>query len=214
MTAAAPAVLAVDGALWALAKPSGLVVHRTNDPDRDDLLSWCVREAGAPTSLCAVHRLDAETSGVVLCAADARLAAELGALFAAHAVRKTYLALVVGRPHQRGTIDRALPDARRGEALPAVTRYATEERLGGFTLLRVEPETGRKHQIRRHLHGVGHPLVGDTRYRPRRFRPVPGFPGRLWLHALRVALPDGRAFEAPLPGELAAHLAVLRGGAG
>ncbi len=90
-----------------------------------------------------------------------------------------------------------------------MTRYALAEALGAFSLLRVRPETGRKHQIRRHLHGIGLPLVGDTRYRGR-FRPVPGFPGRLFLHAWRLSLPDGRSFESPLPPELEACILELR----
>ena len=101
----------------------------------------------------------------------------------------------------------------RGRTQPAVTRYRCLAVHGRFSYLEVRPETGRKHQIRRHLHGIGHPLVGDTRYRPRRFRAVPGFPGRIWLHALRLELPDGRHFEAPLPPELSAHLEVLAAGA-
>jgi len=74
-------------------------------------------------------------------------------------------------------------------------------------------ETGRTHQIRVHLAAIGHPVVGDTRYGPPRFRPVPAFPGRLWLHAHRVRLPDGWEVLSPLPASLEAHLEVLRAGA-
>jgi 23S rRNA pseudouridine955/2504/2580 synthase len=91
----------------------------------------------------------------------------------------------------------------------AVTRYRLEAWLGPFSLLTVRPETGRKHQIRRHLQTIGHAVVGDDRYPPRRFRKVPGFPGRLWLHANELTLPDGRRFRAPLAAELDDHLRLL-----
>ena len=100
---------------------------------------------------------------------------------------------------------------RRGRPLPAVTRYRHREALGGFSLVEARPETGRKHQIRRHLHGIGHPIVGDERYRPRRFKAVPGYPGRLWLHAAALELPDGHTIVAPLPPALMDHLDRLRG---
>ena len=83
------------------------------------------------------------------------------------------------------------------------------EWIGAFTLIEARPATGRKHQIRRHLHGLGHPIVGDERYPLPRFRAVPGFPGRLWLHALGVMLPDETILQDPLPPELEAHLAFM-----
>ena len=139
---------------------------------------------GAPSDLAPVHRLDRETSGVLLCASDPALRAELGAFFASGRVEKRYRALVHGRTHAKGIVRRALADGRRGRPLPAVTRYRRLEALGRVTLIEARPETGRKHQIRRHLAGVGHFVVGDERYPPRRFSGVPGFPGRLWLHAM------------------------------
>ncbi len=205
----APEVLKVDGALWVLAKPSGLASHPTGT-DVPDVITWAIANAGAPPDLAPAHRLDRETSGVLVSARDAALRAELGALFAAGEVDKRYLALVHGRTNAKGIIRRPLQDSRRGRALPAVTRYRRVEALGRVTLIEARPETGRQHQIRRHMTGIGHSVVGDERYPPRRFSPVAGFPGRLWLHAFSVAFPDGRAFEAPLPSELADHLALLR----
>src|SRR5690606_14273653 len=145
-----------------------------------DLVSWL---RGQGEDALPVHRLDAESSGLVICAAEPALRQEAAGWFAEGRIEKTYLALVAGRARPKGVIRRALEDARRGRPLPAVTRYRTLELLGGVSLLRVRPETGRKHQIRRHMQGLGHPLVGDTRYGPRRPLRVPGFPGRLWLHA-------------------------------
>lgn len=203
-----PAILRREGALWALAKPAGLAAHPTGDPSVPDVIGWAVAH-GAPEGLAPVHRLDRDTSGVLLASHDPVLRASLGALFAEGAVRKRYLALVAGRAHAKGIVRRPLADARRGRPLPAVTRYRRLAIFGRVSLLEVRPETGRRHQIRRHLAGIGLPIVGDARYGPRRFAPVAGFPGRLWLHAASLELPDGRVFEAPLPRELADHLALL-----
>jgi 23S rRNA-/tRNA-specific pseudouridylate synthase len=157
-----------------------------------------------------LHRLDVDTSGVLLCTADPVERSRVQVLFAEGGVQKTYVALVHGRTHAKGIIRRGLRDARRKSTLEAVTRYTMLESLGFCTLVRVRPETGRKHQVRRHLQGLGHAVVGDRRYRPKRGRKVLGDPGRLWLHAARLVMPDGTVFEAPLPPELEAHLAVLR----
>jgi 23S rRNA-/tRNA-specific pseudouridylate synthase len=129
--------------------------------------------------------------------------------FAEGTVQKRYLALVFGQTRDKGIIRRALADGRRSKPLEAVTRYRTLEKFSKWSLLSVRPETGRKHQIRRHLQGIGHAVIGDTRYLPRGRPTVPAFPGRLWLHAERIEI-DGRTFEAPLAPELEAHLAVLR----
>lgn len=195
-------------------KPAGWVVHAAEADETRELLSWAVQAGHAPPEVAPVHRLDRETSGVVLLSADPALRGALGRAFAVGEVHKTYRALVHGRTHRKGIVRRPLADARRGRPLEAVTRYRTLEWLGGFSLVEVRPETGRRHQIRRHLQMIGHPVVGDERYGPRRFRPVPAFPGRLWLHAARLALPDGRVFESSLPPELESHLDALRAGLG
>lgn len=197
-----------DGDLWVFYKPVGLATH-PGDKRVPDLVTHAREHMDAPGDLSPIHRLDKETSGIVLLSPDAALRGELGKLFAAGTITKRYLALVQGLTHRKGVIRKPLPDARRGQPLPSVTRYRALERLGGFTLLRVRPETGRKHQIRRHLQLIGRPIVGDTRYPGRKRIPVPGFPGRLWLHSLSITLPDGRVFEAPLPKQLVDHLEAL-----
>lgn len=209
---AEPALLAESGGVYALSKPAGWVVHAAMARETHDLRAWCAAQRSLPRGLEPLHRLDRDTSGVVLFAADPAVRATVGKAFMAGQVKKTYLALVFGKAHQKGKIDRPLAPDDGGEPQEALTRYRMEERLGGFSLLRVMPETGRKHQVRRHLQGIGHPVVGDERYHLRRFRAVPAFPGRLWLHAFRIELPDGPAFEAPLPPELEAHLTALRAG--
>ncbi len=207
----APRILSVHGSVVAVHKPSGMQVHPANASADLDLVSWLDSEPMAPPGATPVHRLDKETSGLVLCACEPDERAELSGWFARGELRKVYLALVVGHARRKGTIRRALPDSRRRKPLAATTRYRLVEALGGFSLIRVVPQTGRKHQIRRHLHGIGLPIVGDEEYRPKRFVRVPAFPGRLWLHASKIVLPDGTEIEAPLPPELEANLAALRG---
>ena len=194
-------------------KPAGLRVHPANDDGQDDLVSWLSRQPDLPAGLAPAHRIDGSASGIVLCAATPQARGVLSGWFAEGKVGKTYLAVVQGRTRASGTIRRKLQDARRGKPLAAVTRYRKLEWLGSFTLVAVQIETGRKHQIRRHMQGIGHAVVGDERYRPKRLRKVPAFPGRLWLHARAVELPDGQVVEDPLPDELLAHLDALREGA-
>jgi 23S rRNA-/tRNA-specific pseudouridylate synthase len=205
-----PTILLHEGSLVAVAKPAGWVVHPARPDEPADLRAWLAEQPGLPAGLDPIHRLDRETSGVVLYAADPALKGSLGIAFAEGRVHKTYLALVIGRAHQKGVIRTPLSPDHPGPPQAALTRYRLHEKLGGFSLLRVNPETGRKHQVRRHLHGIGLPLVGDSRYPPPRRVRVPGFPGRLWLHAWRLELPDGRVIEAPLPPELEATLVALR----
>ena len=204
-----PIILSRDGSLWAVHKPAGMLVHATAG-DTSDLMHWLESHHESARGIAPCHRLDVGTSGVVLCSTDASVRGEIGAAFAAGTVKKQYLALVYGATHKRGVIKRPLKSARSKGMVEARTRYLRLELFGGFSLVQLNPETGRKHQIRRHLKGIGHPIVGDTRYGPRRFRRVPGFPGRLWLHAKRLTLPDNRAFHDPLPAALEAHLTFFR----
>lgn len=201
-----PALIARQGTLWVFDKPAGMPVHPAKGQSLPDLVSWAT-DAHGPMALA--HRLDRHTSGVVLCSESSVERAQLGRWFRDGEVSKVYLALVCGQADAGGVIDRPLADQRRGRHLDAVTEYETVRCFERFSLLEVYPRTGRKHQIRRHLRGVGHPIVGDERYGAGRRWPVPGFPGRLWLHAHRLSLPDGRVFEAPLPEGLAEHLELL-----
>jgi 23S rRNA pseudouridine1911/1915/1917 synthase len=173
-----------------------------------------------------VHRLDTDTSGLLLAARTEAAHAMLRAQFSARTVEKGYLALVAGEIHAGGEI--ALPllhdprDPRRMQAAsdpdyaqehgarPAVTRFLPLERRSGFTLLDVEIATGVMHQIRAHLSFIGHPLAGDALYGGPH---VAGL-SRHFLHAARLAFahPDGsRArFESPLPPDLADALTSLK----
>jgi RluA family pseudouridine synthase len=167
--------------------------------------------------LYPVHRLDREASGVIVFAKDAETHRHLNGEFDRRAVRKTYLALVHGVTANRGTIDKPIRefgsgrmgvDAARGK--PSSTQFKVERRLRGYTLVRVHPLTGRRHQIRVHLYSLGHPIVGDKKYGDRAVQSA--FP-RLMLHAIEIefALPSGERLRiaAPVPESFSAVLQTL-----
>ena len=211
MTTAAdlPTLLSRDASLWVINKPAGWVVHPTNDPSMLDLISWAETTFPEARGIAPIHRIDRFTSGLVLLSPDPDLRGSLGSLFAEEKIRKEYRCLVYGKTAPSGHIDSPLADARRGKPLQSLTRYQTLQSFVSCSYLSVRPETGRKHQIRRHLQGIDHAIVGESRYKPKKFLRVPGFPGRLWLHAHHLQLPDGREFTAPLAPELQTHLELL-----
>lgn len=172
--------------------------------------------------LLLVHRLDKETSGVMLFAKSVGAQEYLKRLFQKHEINKTYLALVVGEVKQRkGIIDlaigrsrrtplkRASIGARRGKQREAVTRYKIIKRFEGFTLVEAYPKTGRTHQIRSHFAAIGHPVVCDKLYAGKKLICPQGLT-RQFLHAaaLELTLPSGGRLrlEADLPPDLAAVL--------
>jgi len=167
-----------------------------------------------------VHRLDQQTSGVLLLALDPAQRPALEEAFRRHEVRKDYLALVAGvPPERRATID--LPIADEGKTArvdragrPAITRYEVLEALGRAALVRARPESGRHNQIRVHFAHLGHPLLGDRKYGRRERGATPTAP-RVMLHAERISLrhpATGRTLEieAPLPEDFSALLSELR----
>lgn len=202
-------ILYQDDYLVAVDKPPGLLVHRTGlDAGETQFALQLLRDQlGRP--VWPAHRLDKGTSGVLLFALRADTARLLGPAFEApDQVRKTYRAVVRGWPPESGLIDHPLKrmedDARAGrmEVQDAQTRFRTLERYalplpyGAFqttrcALVELQPLTGRRHQLRRHMKHIAHPIIGDaTHGKGALNRAVAGLLGaqRLWLHALRLEL--------------------------
>jgi tRNA pseudouridine65 synthase len=209
-TAAVPDIelLHVDEHLVVANKPSGMLVHRGWGKDGDIAL-FRVRDA-VGGRVQPLHRLDRGTSGALLFARTAAALSELSRQFEAHSVEKTYLALVRGRPEAaEGTIDYPIPRSEGGARVPAVTHYRVLGRssVERCALVLARPETGRLHQIRRHLRHLGHPLIGDVNYGSgeinRHYRAEYGL-YRLALHASSLAFTHPASGErlrvsAPLP---------------
>ncbi|MCU0558823.1 MAG: RluA family pseudouridine synthase [Desulfobacterales bacterium] len=190
-------VLFENSDLIAVDKPHGLASIPERNPQAPSLLKLLAAQRGE--KLLAVHRLDKQASGVMLFAKHADAHRHLNRLFAQRRVYKTYLALVHGAVEEaRGAITmplRPFGSGRMGAASSGGkacrTEFAVAARFPGYTLLRVEPLTGRKHQIRAHLYGRGHPIVGDRLYGDRRLQER--FP-RLMLHAASLRF-RGRSGE-------------------
>jgi 23S rRNA pseudouridine1911/1915/1917 synthase len=225
-------ILHEDADLIVLNKPPGLVVHPAPGHAADTLvnalLHHCTDLAGIGGELRPgiVHRLDKDTSGVLVVAKNEQAVAALVAQFSAHTVEKEYLALVWGVPKKpAGTVDLPIgrhPVHRQKMAIHdngrnAVTRYETLAAGPLAALLRVRIETGRTHQIRVHMAHLGHPVVGDTTYgRARHGLPDGLSIPRQMLHAhvLKIAHPrDARplAFTAPPPADFLAAQQILTG---
>lgn len=204
-------------------KAAGVVVHPGRGHSSGTLAQLLADRAagGEPGRAGVVHRLDRDTSGLLVLAKSERAHRELKALIEAHAVRREYLALVDGRPEARtGTIDAPIGRDRRDRLLQSLdsdspraarTHFEALEWFSQATLLRVTLETGRTHQIRVHLRAIGHPVTGDHAYGgAARF----GLE-RQFLHAARLtfAHPCGGAqvdVSSPLPDDLAGTLALAR----
>jgi tRNA pseudouridine32 synthase/23S rRNA pseudouridine746 synthase len=204
-------------------KPSGLAVQGGAGVTRslEDLLAAFAKSNGKRPRL--VHRLDRETSGVMVAARTKPAAAELSEAFAGRDVEKTYLAIVCGGAPQppEGEIDLPLrKSSRRGLDImeidragqAALSRYRTLAASSDAALLELRPETGRMHQLRAHLAAIGHPIAGDGKYGGL-FRLGPLEIPRLMLHAAALDLPHPaggrRRFEAPLPADMAEPLRSL-----
>lgn len=178
-------ILYQDEWIVAVYKPSGLLVHRSwIDKDETRFALQMVRDR-IGRHVYPVHRLDKPTSGVLLFALDSDTARRMGELFESGQVHKEYLAVVRGYTDPAGRIDyplkevldkmtdaRAKTDKAPQVALTAYTRLSTIElpipvgryATARYSLVKLKPETGRKHQLRRHLKHIFHPIVGDTKY--------------------------------------------------
>jgi tRNA pseudouridine65 synthase len=210
-------ILFVDEHIVVADKPSGLLVHRGWDND-DDVAMFRVRDT-IGQHVYPVHRLDRGTSGALLFARTREVAATLGRAFDEGRIEKRYLALVRGTPPDAGVIDHPIPRSEGGPRAAAVTRFRLVARspVDRCSLVEAMPETGRLHQVRRHLHHIHHPLVGDVNYGSgeinRRYRATYAL-HRLALHAQLLAFVHPVtsapvAVRAPLPEDLAPALAAL-----
>ena len=219
-------------------KPAGLVVHPAAghaDETLVNALLFHVRDLsgiGGEIRPGIVHRLDKDTSGVMIIAKHDAAHHALAAAWSTAAVRKEYLALVYGTPQsQGGTIDAPIgrdPRERKRMAVvaqgrKAVTDYELIERLRYVSVVRCVLRTGRTHQIRVHLKHLGHPIVGDPVYSGPQWRGIPdkriqkslSSLERQALHASRLTVPHPRTgetmtFESPLPRDIAAVIDELR----
>ena len=220
-------VIYEDGVLLVVNKPAGMVVHpgagHASGTLVNAVLARCpqVAEVGGADRAGIVHRLDKDTSGLILVAKDEPTRAALQRQFKRRQVVKTYLALVEDQVQPReGIIDAPVGRDKRQRKRMAVVRrgreahttYRAIEYFPEHTLLEVRPHTGRTHQVRVHLAWLGYPIVGDTVYGRRR---QPLLRSRHFLHAARLrfthpATGEQVEFEAPLPPELAAVLKRLR----
>jgi 23S rRNA pseudouridine1911/1915/1917 synthase len=212
-----------DDHLLVVDKPAGVVVHPSAGHTSGTLVHGVLARGAAggdEDRPGIVHRLDRDTSGLLVVARSEEAHKRLKRLVQRRELERTYTALVRGRPRSRaGRIEAPIGRDRRDPTRQslntdrprdAVTHFELVEQLGEYALLRVRLETGRTHQIRVHLAAIGLPVVGDAVYGA----PDPVL-GRQFLHAARLAFThpfsgDRVDVESPLPPDLAGHLAGLR----
>jgi 23S rRNA pseudouridine1911/1915/1917 synthase len=166
-----------DEGVLALDKPAGLPMHPTATYHRNTL-TFLMRERYGEDPPRIAHRIDRETSGLVVCGQDRSRARLLQMAFERRQVEKTYLAIVIGdNLPDSGTIDLPMAPVREGlhvlmevrdDGSPSVTDYVVRGRREGRCLVQLSPRTGRQHQLRVHLSAIGHPIVGDQLYGPER----------------------------------------------
>ena len=217
-------------------KPAGLVVHPGAGNPRGTLANGLLERwpglASVPRA-GLVHRLDKDTTGLLMVAASKASQLRLAAAIEAHAVERRYMAIVEGRVIADARVDlpigrdlhRRTRQAVRADGRPATTHVQVRQRFAAHSLVEVRLETGRTHQVRVHLAALGHPLAGDRRYGARGVVPpganaeqaaaIRAFP-RQALHAWQLAFDHPRsgqplAFEAPLPADMAGLVETLRG---
>ncbi len=223
-----------DAAIIVLNKPPGLVVHpgagNREHTLQNALLAHDAKLARVPRA-GLVHRIDKDTSGLLVVARTLAAHTALVAALAAHEIEREYLALCTGVMTGGGTVDEPIGRHRtqrikmtvRSDGRAAVTHYRIETRYRAHTLARVRLETGRTHQIRVHMAHVGYPIVGDPVYGGRRRLPAGASPAlkaalegfhRQALHAARLSFAHPKSakpvsYSAPLPADLAGLLGAL-----
>jgi 23S rRNA pseudouridine1911/1915/1917 synthase len=201
----APTIVFSDEHIIIADKPPGLVTAPTPESDRGDLLDQLSQQFG---EVFLVHRIDLPTSGLLVFARTRDANKKLADLFKVHDIDREYRAVAVGDVAEQ-TIDRPV------DGKHAVTHLRVVEKLANATLVAARLETGRTHQIRLHLAGLGTPIAGDSQHGGEKSRTfIPRAP-RLALHAARLGFKHPATgavvtFESPLPDELAKWVARLR----
>ena len=188
------AVLHEDEHLAVVRKPAGILVSGNAFKTVAAALPQNLQPSILPDA-CApwpVHRLDFPTTGVLLVGKTSAAIRELGRAFAEHRVEKTYVAVVIGTPPESGRLTNAV-DGKPAASAYEVLDVVASERFGQLSLLRLQPSSGRRHQLRRHLAALGHPILGDRDYG----REGSILHGKgLYLHALRLRLEHPATREA------------------
>jgi RluA family pseudouridine synthase len=156
-------ILHQDAQILAAHKPAGIATYRESRGQGESGLKE-VLEDQLNQRLFPVHRIDADTSGVVLFALDSRTASSLIRAFREHRIHKTYSAWCAGSLSGEASIRTPLRKHKTGESESARTDYRSIRKERGATLVEIRPHTGRFHQIRRHFDSIGHPIVGDPLY--------------------------------------------------
>lgn len=231
-------ILYRDAQLIAIDKPAGLIVHRSVLDWHETRFALQLLRDQIGQRVYAVHRLDKGTSGVLLFALDKDSARQLSHAFETQQIDKTYLAVVRGWPADSGEIDHPLSrryddvervtEAARGEAQSAHTRYRTLARTevpvcveghphSRYALVCLAPSTGRRHQLRRHLKHIAHPIIGDSTFgrgKHNRYFAAAYGADRMLLHCARLTLPHPQTgatltISAPPGGRFAKVLAAF-----
>lgn len=233
----APVIIFENEHLLVIDKPTGLLVHPDGKRDEYSLVDWILKNrpemagVGEPLKMeykgedlvidrpGIVHRLDRETSGVMILAKDQKTYEHLKSQFQDHTIRKEYIAIVSGYVEPRGIINapigRHARDIRiwkagrgaRGVLRDAVTRYVTQKKLidkagNKYAVVTLLPETGRTHQLRVHMKLIQHPIIGDGLYAPKTVGML-GF-NRTALHARKITFKDINNKEYSIEAELPA----------
>ncbi|MBI2838582.1 MAG: RluA family pseudouridine synthase [Acidobacteria bacterium] len=218
-------IVHLDDALVVVEKPPGLLVHPTLDREKDTLLSRGAdavqRKTGRRSPLFIVHRIDRDTSGLLVLARDRAAVPALQRQFRVHTITRRYLAIVAGDLANEVVVDRAIGRPRPGARRAALRSHGKEartvvrpiERLRGATMVEATLGTGRTHQVRVHFAWLGHPVLGDALYGQPASDPAPT--PRMALHASELAFTHPQtgerlAFRSPLPPDLEEVLRSLR----
>lgn len=216
-----PEILYQDKNVIVINKPAGLVVHPSNKSNQSSVAAAFASETSDddPLRPGIVHRLDKDTSGVMILARNTKTKAFLQAQFKDRAVEKTYLALVQGHlKSPTARIELPLERSKKNPekmivsraGKPAISQYETVTEYPKFTLVKIQLLTGRTHQIRAHFAHIGHPVVGDKLYGS---QAMPQGLKRQFLHAssltLKIAPKTVQTFNASLPLELMNFLETL-----